>query len=105
MINQLQPTSPVQFPARDQIATVPRQITAKMVLNYDVSHIEIISTGDSSLSSTSNVYFININRLMEWELLEDLSGYPTLPSNLLYNPPEVDTTLSVNAEAEAIWAT
>lgn len=104
-ISQAQPIGPVQFPVQDQIGTVPGQITAKMLLDYDIPRIEIVSTGDPSLSSTSNRNFASITRLTEWKLPQDLSGYSALPTNPLYNPPPVDTTLSVNVEAEAIWAT
>jgi len=104
--SQASPQSQVQFPDRDKIKveSVPGVFTAKEVLDCDVPEVTVLSLGLASTSSRSNGIYPNVNQLFNWDLPECLGGYARLPQDSLFAPPQLDPTIEISVEADAIWA-
>ena len=77
--------------------------TAKEVLDYDAPEGTVLSLGPASTSSRLNGIYPNVTQLFNWDLPEGLGGYARLPQGSPFAPPQLDPTIEINVEADAIW--
>jgi hypothetical protein len=92
------------FPPRESV-DVRAQVTAKQLLDYTV-RIPIPPYHDvrPGASSQANRNYAYIGSLVEWNYPPDLGGYLSFGPVQVFNPPDPDRTLNVNAESDISFA-
>ena len=75
-----------------------------MLLELPLPTIQISQPGTARQSSYKNLFYSNIGPISPFPLPTDLSGYNELPKDLRYHPLQVDPTIQLANEADAIRA-
>lgn len=79
-------------------------LSARMLLDSKPPAFDSSATGAGRVSSLANMYFANIGPITYLPPPNDLSGYGNLPTTLRYHPIQIDPTISISVEADAIRA-
>lgn len=79
-------------------------MSARDLLEISAPHLPTQGSGQASNSSTSNSFYANIGSLTLLAYPDDLAGYYNLDLTHLYHPVQVDRTLDISVEADAIRA-
>lgn len=82
----------------------PYSLSARALLEIASPYLGVKLSGQVRDSSLSNANYSNINQLQPLTFPGDLAGYYALPNNELYHPVQVDRTLNINVESDAIRA-
>jgi hypothetical protein len=102
--SQSAPINPTQFPARIESRSPAGVLSARMLLDFDVPNVAVLTIGLASTSSASNGAYATVNWLTDWPLPPQLCGYGSLAADLKYSANDPDPTIQITAEADAIWA-
>jgi hypothetical protein len=96
------PRQPIAFNTLPPFQEPSYTLSAQMLFEIAPPTVPFTNTSITHRSSGINALYANITRLSPMVMPPDLSGYNQLPTTASYHPPQLDPTLSLEVEADAI---